>query len=1099
MNSSFGYYLLRKLTQLEETDDINIDKLYKVLVFMFDEIIRRENIHLTSLFSKIAYLGNRYQLPKTLLYHLHGFRKLMQGRTDEYESSKEEFSKYKDTVQLAIQTLFSIRPEPGFRKEYFSNYKINFENRSYTYVKSLEVLAMSVDVNAKTLSAISNQAPFEELTIQWDVPDENDIYSPAIQSIIDEEAFPVSLYLHLIKVNDQAQLLPGIIVIEPSYLIDVTTISNCFQPNGSESRDGIVKRYMTVNSNVAIMRGNIANFLLDELVHKPDLSFDDIKKKIFAINPLAFAQFDDKTVIALLQEIEQHFHRIKQTIHIEFTKNGITKENIYIEPAFYSSKFGIQGRLDLLNYKEQEKKAAIIELKGGKPYRANKYGLNNSHYHQTLLYDLLIHSSLGDDLRVNNFILYSGVSQDNLRYAPQILFQQKEALRVRNELFVQQLKIENLIDGEDVLDVMKKARFKDLKGFAKKDVAHFEVVYQNLDSVEQSYFRYFSAFIAREQRLSKIGSRDVDRMNGLASIWQNSVEEKMEAFTILNHLELINNESEDAIPMLRLKYTPKTASISNFRVGDISVLYPDQNGLQDSALKTQVLKGTVLELNETDVLIRLRSRQYNHQIFRKNTYWHIEHDRLDNGFNAMYRSLFEFAESSNHKRDLWLGRQAPSQNKTVELPIIHEFTSQQQEIFDEIISAEDYYLLWGPPGTGKTSFIVRHIVHHLYTQTDETILLIAYTNKAVDEICDAICNIGPAFKNRFLRIGSRYGTSPRYADNLLVNISESMNRRSELVQRIQQTRLFTGTVASIMGKTELFTMKKFDRIIIDEASQLLEPNILGILSRFEKSILIGDHLQLPAVVQQTKTESAINDPQLKQLGFNNMSDSLFERLYTLCEAKDWYWAIGQLNAQGRMHENIMTYPNEQFYDKQLSALPMLDRLFHRLDLEFTNSKYNLLASERLIYVPSEVSDSDLSFKMNTDEARIVTEIILALKSLHRVNDINWSIGVITPYRAQIANIRSQFIKAGLDTDDITIDTVERYQGGARDVIILSFSVNHPIQLISLNEQTTNGVDRKLNVALTRAREQIIITGHQAILEQNELYKRLLESYEHLTL
>lgn len=1094
---NFGFYLLRKLEHLDASELVlehRIDQLFKIKVFMFDEIIRRENIHLTSLFSKIAYLGNRYKMSKSLLYHLHGFRRVMQDKNDAHVFSEADYLKYKDSVVFAVHILFSIQPEAGFKKNYFEQYKSANTNKPFSFIRSLEILAIKGDIEEKTIHGLSSHEPFEELIVMWDQSEENDIYSDAIKELIRRDAFPISMYLHLIKADETHQLIPGIIVIEPSYLIDVTTISNCFQPNGSESRDGIVKRFMMVKPNAAIMKGNIANFLLDELVHQPALSFEDIKQKLFAINPLAFSLFDDQTVLDLIQEVRAHFQRIKETIHIEFTKNAITKDNIYIEPAFYSPQFGIQGRLDLLNYNHIEKKAAIIELKGGKPYRANKYGLNNSHYHQTLLYDLLVHSSLGDDLRVNNFILYSGVQENNLRYAPKILFQQKEAIRVRNDLFLQQLKLESLTEENDVLEAIKKSAFPKLRGFAKNDVIHFEKVFHQLDQVEQLFFKSFSAFIAREQRLSKIGSRDIDRMNGLASIWQNSIDEKIEAFTIINHLELIKNESEDEIPVLRFQYSDRTASLSNFRVGDIAVLYPDLNGQQNAALKTQVLKGTVLELNENDVLVRLRSRQYNHEIFRKSSFWHIEHDRLDNGFNAMYRSLFEFIESTQYKRDLWLGRQAPTQNPTVELPIIPEFTEEQQEIFDEIISAKDYYLLWGPPGTGKTSFIVRYVVQYLYANTEENILLLAYTNKAVDEICDAICAIHPNYKSKFIRIGSRYGASPRYHDNLLINVSESLTRRSQLVQKIQNTRLFTGTVASIMGKTELFTMKKFDRIIIDEASQLLDPTILGILSRFDKSILIGDHLQLPAVVQQSKQEGDVSDTALHELGFKNMADSLFERLYTHCEKNKWDWAIGQLNAQGRMHADIMAFPNTHFYKSELQTLPKIDRLTEAYNLSYTNESDAVLSTKRLVFVPSTLSDLDLSFKMNTDEARIVAELIQRLSSIHKRNNKEWTIGVITPYRAQIANIRQHLIEKEIDISTISIDTVERYQGGSRDVIILSFSVNHPIQLNSLTELSQDKVDRKLNVALTRAKEQIILTGHQPILEQNKIYKALLETY-----
>jgi DNA replication ATP-dependent helicase Dna2 len=105
-----------------------------------------------------------------------------------------------------------------------------------------------------------------------------------------------------------------------------------------------------------------------------------------------------------------------------------------------------------------------------------------------------------------------------------------------------------------------------------------------------------------------------------------------------------------------------------------------------------------------------------------------------------------------------------------------------------------------------------------------------------------------------------------------------------------------------------------------------------------------------------------------------------------------------------------------------------------------------------------------------------------------------AIGIITPYRAQIATIKSEFETVCPHLlDKITIDTVERYQGGARDIIILSLCTNRMSQLRSLVSLSKEGVDRKLNVAVTRAREQLIVIGNREILEGNETYQSLINS------
>lgn len=108
-------------------------------------------------------------------------------------------------------------------------------------------------------------------------------------------------------------------------------------------------------------------------------------------------------------------------------------------------------------------------------------------------------------------------------------------------------------------------------------------------------------------------------------------------------------------------------------------------------------------------------------------------------------------------------------------------------------------------------------------------------------------------------------------------------------------------------------------------------------------------------------------------------------------------------------------------------------------------------------------------------------------------------GIITPYRSQIALIKKEIADLGIkELNDVLIDTVERFQGSERDVIIYSFCVNRVSQLkllANLTEENGVQIDRKLNVALTRARKQMFITGVPQLLKQNSIYSRLLQSCE----
>jgi DNA replication ATP-dependent helicase Dna2 len=249
--------------------------------------------------------------------------------------------------------------------------------------------------------------------------------------------------------------------------------------------------------------------------------------------------------------------------------------------------------------------------------------------------------------------------------------------------------------------------------------------------------------------------------------------------------------------------------------------------------------------------------------------------------------------------------------------------------------------------------------------------------------------------------------------------------------------------------------------------------------------MVGDHKQLPAVVVQNKADTRTKNENLVQVGIVDTAMSLFERLYYRCNEMGWQHAYGVLQAQGRMHVDLMKFPNQKFYENRLVALSRIDRLTKKLE-----SNSSLIPAQRLIYIPTE-TDEEFSWKTNVHEAVICKEIIDNLISgFANSENSEFSIGVITPYRAQIAML-SQKIHS--DHPTVTIDTVERYQGGARDVIIISLCTNRLDQLENLVTPSLEGIDRKLNVALTRARERIFILGNEEILRSDTTYAALISA------
>ena len=340
-------------------------------------------------------------------------------------------------------------------------------------------------------------------------------------------------------------------------------------------------------------------------------------------------------------------------------------------------------------------------------------------------------------------------------------------------------------------------------------------------------------------------------------------------------------------------------------------------------------------------------------------------------------------------------------------------------------------------------------------------------------------------------------------------------------------RIFVGTVATLSAKTELFRLKTFDVALIDEATQILEPQLLGLLcmrsvaggNAIGKFVLIGDHKQLPAVVLQSSEQSEVQDESLRAIGLCNLKDSLFERLYRntikqpLVRGEEASTFNSQLSAfnsfdilcrQGRMNVEVAAFPNHAFYGGLLQPVG-LEHQTGTIELspELSTNEFAALLTRRVAFIPSTPEQPMQSAKINHSEAKIVARLAAAVyrQYIFATGCFNAAstLGIITPYRSQIALIKKEIADLGIkELNDVLIDTVERFQGSERDVIIYSFCVNRVSQLkllANLTEENGVQIDRKLNVALTRARKQMFITGVPQLLKQNSIYSRLLQSCE----
>ncbi|MFN0016433.1 MAG: DEAD/DEAH box helicase, partial [Saprospiraceae bacterium] len=985
------------------------------------------------------------------------------------------------------------------------------------------VVVVRDEPERECLVGYDDESPGQPVRIRYNLPDRNDNFNPTIRLLRTVFGFPVTLNLLEVDVDAQGQYRPRVFVVEPDYLVDVSAISECFKPEGAQPLGYLAKKFLPYEASSAMLLGNVANHFLDRLLNEPTAGFPDLLRETFRLYPFVYAPMRDTEVREISNKAQKHYLNLKMMATTGLAQQQIEPENCVLEPTFYSEQYGLQGRLDLF-YRTPER-SAIVELKSGAAFKPNSYGITRSHFTQTLLYDLLTRSVFGPSTDPAKYILYSGADVQPLRFAPTVAPEQWEALQVRNHLLGIERLLARIRPGDLDVPLLQRLRADQAgaRDFMSRDFGAFEAAYGKLSPLEKKYFNAFAGFIAREQWLAKVGEENSDALNGNAALWRSSFSEKQEAFAILSHLEIAENRADQPDPAIVFRKTSKTNPLANFRVGDIAVLYPAETE-DDTVLSHQVIKCTIIELGAEQVVVQLRYRQFNLKPFETNSLWNLEPDMLDTGFSAMYRGLFEWAAAAKRMRVLTPtpipspegeegGGDSPAQitqPRRANQPESHNVPSTAGKTDNRTSISllpgrdghgTDFFLLWGPPGTGKTSVMLRDMVARVLHDTDDNLVLLAYTNRAVDEICDALDSLDDGIREQYLRIGSRYSTAERFRGQLLSTRIASVQTRGELRAVLEPCRIVASTVASFAQNDKLMEIKKFQRLIVDEASQILEPQLIGLLTRFEHFVLIGDHRQLPAVTAQAPELTRVDDPDLNAIGLFDLRDSYFERLYRRCVALGMHDNYSQLYRQGRMHADIMDFPNRHFYDGLLRTLAEdeadKEHYQHRAPGRPLSGE-KPPGSGRALFLPVISPLALPNQKTAPEEAELIAQLVQFFKNQYAAQGKPWqreqSLGIITPWRAQIAQIRQAISEAGNNPDEITIDTVERYQGGAREVILISCCVHSASQLAKLVSLSAEGVDRKLNVALTRAREQVILLGNPEVLREDARYRDFIEKY-----
>ena len=669
-NTELSRLFYKEILKIHESDAMDnkskIQALQQLLHTVFLNVTMAERVPFNTFFARIAYSFQKYEVPVRRQMTIHYFRKALQridlqhDNTNVYQLGLHACA---DAIKIfygedpSVNVLNILPPRDNFK---FATTEV------FTKKAKMRVVVLRDDALQEQFIGIDEETN-QEVRIQYFIAERNENFRKSVAVIRHIFGYPTTLHLLNVEVSKEGFLHPRAFVIEPDYLVDVTAVAESFRHHSAEPLVYILTKFLPYQVSASIMKGNIANFFLDELIANPTVSFAETFRKTFKINPIAFCTFDEREVRQIFEDCKGHFIHLKRIVTEGFEKTGINRENCYLEPSFYAPKYGLQGRLDLFYQNPETDKSAIVELKSGKPYQPNIYGISNNHFTQTLLYDLLIEAAFGDKMKPLCYILYSVLEVDNLKYAPLLAAQQYEALNIRNQILSLEQAMINLnknksnLNSPDFFNRIISKLLQTSTGFEKRDVELFSKTYNGLSDLEKKYFTAFSSFIAREHQISKIGQDNIETANGVASLWLDKAADKEQNFSIFSHLKIIENHSLDENPLIVFQKTLETNALANFRVGDIVVLYPNTEG---GILSNQIFKCSLVDMSKETVTLRLRSRQLNQHIFQRNKLWNVEHDLLDSSYNGMFRGLFEFAKAPKRKRDLLLTVEPPRATKT---------------------------------------------------------------------------------------------------------------------------------------------------------------------------------------------------------------------------------------------------------------------------------------------------------------------------------------------------------------------------------------------------------------------------------------------------
>jgi DNA replication ATP-dependent helicase Dna2 len=795
------------------------------------------------------------------------------------------------------------------------------------------------------------------------------------------------------------------VVLEPDFLVDVTDVRSWVQC----PRMYYLNKLSGIPLNYPVVKGTVVHEVFGDLLRGRELEAS-IEERVAEAGLQLGLLGRDAT------EVEDEVRRNAAAIEGWLAQGTLTEEDGWrSEYTLISPTFGIKGRADAL------RRGTPVELKTGKNLKRDPRFQDKI---QAAAYALVLDergvpADTGTLLYTKNTALERNEESGDLSPAKEFSIGKgllEFVVRKRNEIaamefdtsvptgFEADAKCEYCFEQDTCMVVSGRLDQESKAG----------QIGTPLPEDERDYFDRLYRAIEEERRETHAEYR---------KLWEQSAAERAADDRALIDLEPLGRR-EIAGQRWELRARKPDGAVSKLREGDVCLASDgDPVGGHAELCRIRELGDDVVVATDEPVELR-RLDVYPSEI------------SVSRMLTAVHDALLKGREE---RKDVLFGRRTPAfADRSAETYI--DNNEAQNEAVRLAVDADDFALVHGPPGTGKTYTIAR-IVRALVADGNR-VLLSAFTNRAVDNALEALRDQG--FEEA-VRVGTENGIREDMLDLHLKTTGDPDGRAAELTN----APVVAATTSSCGSR--VMREQSFDVALVDEASQLTEPGTLAAVNRADRFVLVGDHEQLPPVVRAE----------------NDLRRSLFERLIDAAPE-----ASVMLDRQYRMSQRIQAFSSAEFYDGALRPATGGVAAQRLSDLGVDESSLPAALRDPVAFV-----DPDGSRVGNTNpvEADRVAELVEAFVAAGVDPD---DVGVIAPFRAQVAEISER--------TDVTVDTVDRFQGSSKEVVLVSFVATGTLDGPLFEDY------RRINVALTRAKKSLVLVGDADALASDPFYARMLD-------